>query len=84
MCYACCCKIQFCRFILHILWIILSLLALVLFILGVIFGVVSIVGKDGVDVFNFVFSAENLSAAKPVIIGEGTAGKYLNICLNGK
>jgi hypothetical protein len=82
MCYACCCKIQFCRFFLHFFWILLLLLVFVLFILGFIFGFISFLGKDGVDVLNFLFSKENLSATKPIIIG-GTAGNYLNICLNG-
>jgi hypothetical protein len=67
---------------LHFFWIILGLLTIVIFILGVIFGVISFVGKDGVQVFNFIFSTENLSNANPVIITDKTAGNYLNVCLN--
>jgi len=82
--YACCCKIQCCRFFLHFFWIILGLLTFILFIVGVVFGAIGLVGKDGVDVFDFLFSAENLSSAKPIIISDKTAGTYLNVCLNGK
>lgn len=83
--YACCCKIQCCRFFLHLLWIILFLLTAIIFLVALVFGVVSIVGKDGVAVFDYIFSDENLKAAKPAVIGyAGTAGTYLSVCLNGK
>jgi hypothetical protein len=55
-----------------------------MFLVGLVFGAVSVIGKDGVAVFDYIFSAENLKAAKPAIIGSvGSAGTYLNVCLNG-
>jgi hypothetical protein len=82
--YAFCCKIQCCRFSLHLIWILLFLLTVILFLVGVVFGAVGVIGKDGVAVFNYVFSADNLKSANPVIIGtDNKAGAYLNVCLNG-
>ena len=55
----------------------------IFFIVGVVFGALGLIGKDGVQVINFVFSNENLSLAKPHILGNAQAGEYLNVCLNG-
>jgi hypothetical protein len=81
--YACCCKIQYCRFCLHLFWIILGILVILIFLVGVVFGVVGLIGDDGVDVFNFIFSTENLSSENPYVLQDKTAGSYLNTCLNG-
>ena len=44
-------------------------MTVILFLVGVVFGAVGVIGKDGVAVFNYVFSADNLKSANPVIIG---------------
>jgi hypothetical protein len=80
--YAYCCKIQCFRFCLHLFWIILGLFVFILFLVGVVFGVVSVIGKDGVQVFNFIFSSQNLNSDSPKVITDRTAGKYMDVCLN--
>lgn len=81
--YACCCKIQCFRFCLHFFWFLLGLLTVIFFLLGVVFGVVALIGEDGVDVFNFLLSQENLSRTEPYVFKDKQAGQYLNVCLNG-
>lgn len=53
------------------------------FILGTIFGVIGLISNDGVGVIRWIFSSENLLSSSPKILTDPTAGKYINICLNG-
>lgn len=66
----------------HVSWNLMSIVMILsFFICGVIF-LLSSVGKDLVDVISVILGEQNLFSRKPMII-DGSASKYLNVCLHG-
>lgn len=52
------------------------------FLLGGVFGIVGLVGYDGVPVIRFIFGSANLQSANPLVIGNGDVSGYLDTCIN--
>lgn len=77
-----CCKVQWARFILHLVWFLTSLIMILTFILGTVFGILGLAGKDGVSVIQWIFSNENLNSTTPHVISDPEAAGYLNTCVN--
>ena len=77
------CNCKFFRFFLHIFWNIITLLMILTFLLGGIFGILGLVGKDGVPVMKWIFGKENLLSAAPKIVTSTTTAGYINTCVNG-
>jgi len=77
------CNIKCLRFILHIVWNITTLIMILTFLLGGVFGIIGLVGTDGVPVMQWIFGNENLSSTSPKIITDSTSAGYVNTCING-
>jgi hypothetical protein len=77
------CNCKCFRFFLHIFWNIITLLMILTFLLGGVFGIIGIVGTDGVSVMKWIFGSENLTSASPKIITSTTTAGYVNTCING-
>ena len=66
----------------HVSWNLMSIVMILSFLIcGVIF-LISSVGKDLVEVISVILGQQNLFSRKPMII-DGSASKYLNVCLHG-
>ena len=78
-------KCQCMRIPLHVIWNIFSLFTFVLMLLGSLFGLLGVVGSDGVGVMQYAFGPENLDQNNddPIILKGGEAFDYINTCLNG-
>lgn len=64
------------------LWQFLYLFTLVNFILGFVFGILGIIGSDGIGVVNQIISEENLYKEEPVVI-DGDIKGYISTCMYG-
>ena len=71
------------RIILHILWNFLALFTFILMLLGSIFGLLGIIGTDGVGVISYIFGEDNLIKSDKPIVLTGDTGNYINTCVNG-
>ena len=71
------------RIILHIVWNFLALFTFIIMLLGSIFGLLGIVGTDGVGVISYIFGEDNLIKSGEPIILTGDTGIYINTCVNG-
>lgn len=78
-------KCQCMRIPLHVIWNIFSLFTFILMLLGSLFGLLGVVGSDGVGVMQYAFGPENLDPNNddPIILKGGEAFDYINTCLNG-
>jgi len=83
-----CCYQRFCfgkgltKTLSHVSWNLMSIVMILsFFICGVIF-LISSVGKDLVEVISVILGQQNLFSRKPILI-DGSASKYLNVCLHG-
>ena len=78
-------KCQCMRIPLHFIWNIFSLFTFILMLLGSLFGLLGVVGSDGVGVMQYAFGPENLDPNNddPIILKGGEAFDYINTCLNG-
>ena len=80
-------QVCFCfpKLFLHIIWNINQLLMILIFLLGGILGILGVLLTDGIDVFNYAISDNNLNETKnnDPIIFTGSSREYLNICFNG-
>ena len=71
------------RIILHIVWNFLALFTFIIMLLGSIFGLLGIVGTDGVGVISYIFGEDNLIKSGEPIVLTGDTGVYINTCVNG-
>ena len=71
------------RIILHIVWNFLALFTFILMLLGSIFGLLGIIGTDGVGVISYIFGEDNLIKSDKPIVLTGDTGNYINTCVNG-
>ena len=80
-------QVCFCfpKLFLHIIWNINQLLMILIFLLGGILGILGVLLTDGIDVFNYAISKENLNETynNDPIIFTGSSREYLDICFNG-
>ena len=79
-------QVCFCfpKLFLHIIWNINQLLMILIFLLGGILGILGVLLTDGIDVFNYAISYENLNENNnDPIIFSGSSREYLDICFNG-
>ena len=69
------------RILLHIVFQFQSFFTLIICLIGVFLGIISIIGKDLINVFNYSISTDNLKNDNPIII-KGNGREYLNTCFN--
>ena len=81
--FAICCKVQCLRIPLHVMWNLTCLIMILTFLLGGVFGLLGLVGVDGVPVIKWIFGTENLQSSDPKIVGSGASARYINTCING-
>lgn len=67
----------------HLIWNLTTLIIILTFLLGAIFGIAGIISKDGVPVFKYLFSAQNLMYDGN-IVNDKTVGSMINTCVNCK
>lgn len=78
-------QVCFCfpKLFLHIIWNLNQLLMILIFLLGGILGIVGVLLTDGIDVFNYSISSDNLIESNdPILFTGENARDYINICFN--
>ena len=77
-------QVCFCfpKLFLHIIWNLNQLLMILIFLLGGILGIIGVLLTDGIDVFNYSISDDNLESNDPILFTGGSARDYINICFN--
>ena len=81
-CVNCCCCRCICKMFTHILWNILAFLMIIVFLVGSLFALIGKIGADGMSLFSYLVSEDNLGKDKETIL-LADSKKYLNTCING-
>ena len=73
------------KLFLHIIWNINQILLIIIFLLGSFLGIIGVLLTDGVDVFNYAISEENLNENNndPILFKSQNTNEYINKCFNG-
>lgn len=77
-------RLQYLRFFSHAIWIILCFSTIITFTVGGSFGILGNFSKDMVNVFNYVFSDENLLSPNRRLITSKSTAQIFSVCINSR
>ena len=69
------------RILLHIVFHFQNFFTSIICLIGIFLGIISVMGKDIINVFNYSISTDNLINENPIII-KGNGREYINTCFN--